>query len=331
PDAEPRAGGDGVYYRFDYVGGPRDYKWIHVPQIERVWKQMLLAHEFGANQICILNVGDLKPMEFPIDFFLDYAWNPDDWPVERLPEYTRHWAAQQFGEAHADEIAHLLEEYTRFNSRRTPEMLEPGTYSLHHFREAETVVDDYNALAAQAERINDALPEAYRDAFFQLVLFPVQASANLNELYVTVAKNRWYAEQGRAATNELAEKARALYARDAELTRQYHEDLADGKWNHMMSQVHIGYTYWQQPPEQTMPEVEEIDVPAGAEMGVSIEGSAQWWPASGEEAALPAFDVYHQQTRYIDVFNRGQEAFDFTASTEPWVSVAPSSGTVDTQ
>ncbi len=326
-----RPGGYGVYYHFDYVGGPRNYKWLNVTQIERVWEQMHLARQYGADRIWIVNVGDLKPMEFPISFFLDYAWDPEAWPVERLPEYTRDWAAQQFGEQYADEIAHLLKQYTRFNSRRTPELLDASTYSLIHFREAETVVAEYNALTAEAERINDALPEAYRDAFFQLVLFPIQACANLNDLYVTVAKNRWYAAQGRAGANDLAEQAHALYARDAELTRQFHEDLADGKWNHMMSQVHIGYTYWQQPPEQTMPEVQEIDVPAGADMGVSIEGSAQWWLEAEEDAVLPGFDVYHQQTSYLDVFSRGQETFDFTVSTEPWVIVTPSSGTVDVQ
>ena len=75
-----RAGGFGIYYHFDYVGGPRNYKWINTNPIARVWEQMHLAYEYGANRIWIVNVGDLKPMEFPISFFLDYAWNPTRWP-----------------------------------------------------------------------------------------------------------------------------------------------------------------------------------------------------------------------------------------------------------
>lgn len=325
-----RPGGYGVYYHYDYVGGPRNYKWINTNQIERVWEQMHLAYRYGADRVWIVNVGDLKPMEFPLEFFLDYAWNPEAWPLERLPDYTRHWAERQFGTEHADAIADILTAYTRFNSRRKPELLAPDTYSLLHYREAERIVADYNALADEAERIYEALPPEYRDAYFQLVLFPVQASANLNELYVTVGKNRLYAQQGRAAANDLAEKARALYARDAALTRAYHEDLAGGKWNHMMSQTHIGYTYWQQPPENTMPEVEEIELPAGAEMGVALEGSERWWPMEPSEAVLPAFDPYLQQTRYVEVFNRGRTPFAYTVEPgAPWLIVTPAQGTVD--
>jgi len=325
-----RAGGYGVYYHYDYVGGPRSYRWINTNQIERVWEQMHLAYRYGADRIWIVNVGDLKPMEYPIDFFLDYAWNPERWPAERLPDFTEQWAAQQFGETHAPQIANILTAYTRYNSRRKPELLDPDTYSLIHYREAERIVEDYNALAKQAERIYANLPATYRDAYYQLVLFPVRASANLNELYVTVAKNRLYAEQGRAATNRLAEQARDLFAHDAELARRYHEDLAGGKWNHMMSQTHIGYTSWNNPPEDIMPALEEIEIPAEAEMGVAIEGAAGWWPEAMEEAVLPTFDPFLQQSYYIDVFNRGLTSFAFTAKADAsWLEITPAEGTVE--
>src|SRR6185295_19187290 len=115
----------GIYYHFDYVGGPRNYKWLNTSPIARVWEQMHLSYSYGAKRIWIVNVGDLKPMEFPILFFLDYAWNPSRWPADRLPEYTRRWAAQQFGESQAAAIADMLTAYTRYNSRRKPELLAP--------------------------------------------------------------------------------------------------------------------------------------------------------------------------------------------------------------
>ena len=92
-------------------------------------------------------------------------------------------------------------------------------------------------------------------AYNQLVLFPVKACANLNDLYVTTAKNRLYAEQNRAMTNILADKVKALYATDIKLAEYYHTVLADGKWNHMMSQKHIDYTTWQEPRKSKLPEV----------------------------------------------------------------------------
>ena len=337
-----RPGGFGVYYHFDYVGGPRNYKWINTNQIARVWEQMHLAYEAGANRIWIVNVGDIKPMEFPTQFFLDYAWNPERWPAEKLPEYTRRWAEKTFGAQHASEIANLVTTYSRFNSRRKPELLAPETYSLTNYREAETVVAEYNALTERAERVSAALPVEYRDAFYQLVLHPIQASANLNELYVTVARNRLYAAQGRAATNDLADRARQLFDRDAEISRYYNTQLAGGKWSHMMDQTHIGYTYWQEPPRNVMPRVDVIQVPVPAEMGVAFEGQVplgvpgQGPPPGGpvrpREPALPEFDTYQRQSYYIDIYNRGQTPFTYSATAaEPWVTLVPATSRVEKQ
>ena len=326
PEAE-RPGGYGVYYHFDYVGGPRNYKWINVTQNERVWEQMHSAWEYGATRMWIVNVGDLKPMELPISFFLDYAWDPEDWPLERLPDYSTEWAAEQFGEGHATEIAELLDLYTKYNSRRNPELIDAETYSLVHHGEFKRIVDEYNVLAQRADEVREQLPEEYDDAFVQLVWFPIKASANLNELYYTVALNRLYAEQGRFGTNELAERARELYARDAELTRLYHEDVADGKWNHMMAQTHIGYTYWQQPDEQAMPEVREIDLPRRGELRIAVEGDERVWPGADGMARLPAMDSVHQQTREIDLFNTGRSQVDFKAAADQsWVELSEISG-----
>ncbi len=326
------AGGYGVYYHFDYVGGPRNYKWINTNPLPRIWEQMHLAYKHDATRIWIVNVGDIKPMEFPTSFFLDYAWNPEKWPAERLDEYTKQWAAQQFPEQYAEEIAELLAKYGKYNSRRKPELLSPETYSLTNYREFETVVADYMALTEKAEQLYKAIPAEYKDAYFQLVLHPVKASANLNALYLTVAKNRLYARQGRAATNDMAKRAEALFALDQELSRIYNEDIADGKWSHMMDQTHISYTYWQQPEKDVLPEVKEIKLPAGAEMGVAIEGDTAWWPAAKGEAVLPELTPFGQQAYYIEVFNRGQAPFRYSVKTgADWLKVSQQQGTVQDQ
>jgi hypothetical protein len=332
PGEQPRSGGYGIYYHFDYVGGPRNYKWLNTNPLPRVWEQMHVAYRHGVDRLWIVNVGDIKPMELPIEFFLDYAWDPDMWPAERLPEYTRLWAEQQFGKENATAIAGLLATYTKFNGRRKPELLAPDTYSLVHYREAETVIADFNKLADSAESIEQTLRSEFRDAFYQLVLYPVKACANLNELYLTVGKNLLYAKQGRASANTLAQKARELFAQDAELANYYNHIMAAGKWNHMMDQTHIGYTYWQQPDKNVMPEVKEIEIPAVAEMAVAIEGSENWWPAEHSPAILPQLDVYQQQARYFEVFNRGSVPFQYSVQSEAsWLIVSPQQGTVQEQ
>jgi endo-1,4-beta-D-glucanase Y len=331
-DDPPRSGGYGMYYHFDFVGGPRNYKWVNTNPIARVWEQMHLCYRYGVDRIWLVNVGDLKPMEFPIEFFLDYAWNPDQWPAERLPEYTRLWAQQQFGPEHAAVIADILDKYTKYNSRRKPEMLSSDTYSLTNYREFETVVSDYNKLADEAERINKAIPAEYKDAYYQLVLHPVTACANLNELRLTCAKNHLYAKQGRAATNDMAEKARELFAKDQEISHYYNKVMAGGKWNHMMDQTHISYTYWQQPEKDVMPKVDEIKLPVATDMGVAIEGSDSFWPMEKSGAVLPEFDPFNEQSYYIEVFDRGRTSFNYKIESEqPWLKVTPNQGKIDKQ
>lgn len=301
-----RPGGYGVYYHFDYVGGPRNYKWLNTNQIERVWEQMSLAWEFGARQIWIVNVGDIKPMEFPISFFLDQAWNPEAMPRERMSVYTEVWAAQQFPAEHAAEIAQITDLYTKYASRRKHELVDPETFSIVNFDEFRRVTADLEALAGSADAVRAVLPEAYDDAYVQLVWFPVHATANLYRLYEAAALNRLYAAQGRAS-DALAQAARveAFYAHDAELTRIYHEDVAGGKWVRMMSQTHIGYTYWQQPEEQAMPAVARPALAAKGKLGIAVEGDVRGWRAGDKGAALPASDVFAQQARWIDLYSTG--------------------------
>ena len=328
---KPRAGGYGLYYHFDYVGGPRNYKWLNTNPIPRIWQQMHLAKEYGVDRIWIVNVGDIKPMELPIEFFLDYAWDPGRWPADSLDNYTRTWASRQFGPAQADVIADILSTYTKYNGRCKPELLSPATYSLLNYREAEMIMEDYNRLAARADSIANILPPACRDAYYQLVLYPVTACANLNELYVTVAKNRLYARQGRSATDSLAARARNLFEKDSALSHYYNTIMAGGKWDHMMDQTHIGYTGWQQPPVNKMPEVLTLPPtgpgPDTSSWGLSIEGSASWWPFDPAQPSLPAFDRYGPATQYIEIFNRRQRPFACTISPgAAWlhISTAPS-------
>jgi hypothetical protein len=324
-----RSGGAGIYYHFDFHGGPRSYEWLNTNPIPRIWEQMHLAYCYGADRIWIVNVGDIKPMEFPISFFIDYGWNPDRWPAEKLPEYTKDWANQQFGPKYAADIADIIIKYTKYNGRRKPELLL-DTYSLINYREAETVVDDYNKLAKKANKIYKDLPNEYRDAYYQLVLYPVIACANLNELYLALGKNHLYEKQGRAATNDMAEEVKELFKKDAEITNYYDKVMAGGKWNHMADTTHIGYTSWNPPPKNIMPEVSKIAVPEAASMGVAIEDSDSWWPMDKSKAVLPEFDPFNRQNYYIEVFNRGQTPFGYKIESEqPWLIVTPNQGKVN--
>jgi hypothetical protein len=275
-----------------------------------------------------VNVGDLKPMEIPIEFFLTYAWSPERWRPNDLAAYLRMWATREFGPEHAADIADLAAKYTKYNGRRKPELLAPDTFSLVNYNEADLIETEWQSLLERADTMSAQLPPESRAAFFELVLHPIKACAIVNELYIAVGKNRLYARQGRASANAFAAKARDLFQDDAKLTEYYHHELAGGKWDKMMSQTHIGYTYWQQPPVNSIPLVREVELPAKSSMGVAIEGSDAAWPDTNEIALLQ-FDRFNRPKRYIDIFNRGKETFEFQAKGEqPWLVLSATHGTV---
>ncbi|MCD0489170.1 glycosyl hydrolase 115 family protein [Pedobacter sp. MC2016-14] len=300
-----RAGGYGIYYHFDYVGGPRNYKWLNTNPITKVWEQMNLAKEYGADRLWIVNVGDIKPMEFPTQFFLDMAWNPGRFNASNLQQYTIDWAKKQFGAQHAEVIADIITKYTKYNGRVKPELLDEFTYNIASYNEFETVVKDYKILSEQARKVQEELPLADRNAFFQLVMHPVEACANLYDLYYCVARNKLYASQGRAAANDMAQRAEELFAKDQQISDFYNYKVSEGKWQHMMDQVHIGYTGWQEPKTNKLPLLERITVPEEGNLGVAIEGSQRWWPNSKLEAKLPQFTPVYKAQHFIELFNKG--------------------------
>ena len=325
-----RAGGYGVYYHYDFNGGPWSHKWINTVQITKVWEQFHLAYEHGIDHIWMLNVGDIKPLEFPINFYFDYAWNPNNWSSDKLEEYSIRWAQQQFGEKYAEQIGKVMTRYSNYNGLRKPElMLMFNRFSLTDYREFETVVANYNKLRDDAEKINNQLPAEYKDAYFETVLHPIQAVSNLYELFYALARNKMYAGQGRASTNKMADLVKDYYVKDSLLSYYYNHLLKQGKWDHMMDQTHVNYTSWRGPDVESIPATTRLDLKKEAQTGIAIEGSGTWWPEDSTEAVWPTFNSYHDTAFYVEVFNRGSTSFNYSVQADvPWVIVSPSSGNV---
>ena len=243
PNAEEqkRKGGWGLYYHVDYVGAPRNSKWINVTPIQNMWEQLQLAYNGGIQKLWILNVGDLKPMEYPIQLFMDMAWNPAKYRVDNLLDHTRDFCAESFGEEQACEASQLLNLVSKYNGRITSEMLDARTYTTQEFAQ---VVADYQALEARALRQFITLKPEARDAYRQIVLFPIQAMGNIYEMYYAQAMNHQLAAQGDPDANCWAERCRQAFKRDSLLNLQYNKEIAGGKWDGMMIQKHISYRTW---------------------------------------------------------------------------------------
>jgi hypothetical protein len=328
-DERKRSGGAGIYYHFDYHGGPRSYQWINANSLPKIWDQMSLAKQYGADRIWIVNVGHFKGYELPTEYFMHLAWNTARWTNGDVGEFTRLWAAREFGPRYAAEIADILTKYTRYNGRRKPELLDAGTYSLVNYHEFERVVAEFDGIAAKAQAISDNLPDAERAAFYELVLFPTKASAQLNEMYLAAAQNALYAKQGRASTSGVADQTRSLFQAETGLMDEFNHSLLNGRWNHFMDQPVIGYVSWRDPAQNNLDAVKLTDMsPArAARMAVAVEGSEA--ASSRENLSLPQFDAFNQQRRYIDIFNQGRSGYEFTAvAHQPWIVVDGARGRV---
>ncbi|MBO7594927.1 MAG: glycosyl hydrolase 115 family protein [Salinivirgaceae bacterium] len=256
-----RKGGWGIYYHVDYVGAPRNSKWLNITPVQNMWEQLQLTYAYGVDKLWVLNVGDLKPMEYPITLFLDMAQNPENFNAENLLNHTLKFCAEQFGDNQAVEAARILNLYSKYNGRTTAEMMDHRTYDLAS-GEFKQVTDEYLKLEAEALRQYISLPDEYRDAYKQLILFPVQAMANIYEMYYAQAMNLDLYKRGDAAANQWADKVEACFARDAALHHDFNKVMANGKWDGMMIQKHIGYTNWNDNfPADRLPRVQRIEKP----------------------------------------------------------------------
>lgn len=355
-----RSGGYGLYYHFDYVGGSRSYKWVDTINLANTWEQLHTAYSYGDDRLWVANVGDLKNEERPLQFFLDYAWNPAAIPARGIAHWERDFAAQNFGHGAAAAVADVLHRYGQLQAIRKPEstnrrltrsadgsVLTDDTmtpFSIENYDELARATVAWQHLAELAERVRARLPAHDQDAYYELVLYEVKATANLYALRQAQFLNREYAAQGRAATNAYADLAEARLADDTAMSAYYNTTLAGGKWQGWQTQTKIGYgdrarygshASWADPPQpdQIYPALQRIAVPTAAEMGVAISGSTDWWPNAATPAVLPRLSPYQTAPApYIEVFNRGATSFPFQMRIPvSWLRVNGTRGTVAVQ
>lgn len=238
---QARKGGMGMYYHIDMNGGPWNDRWINTTTAAKIREQLNLAYQTGIDRIWIINVGDLKPKEMPIDFIMHYAWNPDDYPADKIDQYMVDWARSIFGGEYAREIADIVTEYSNMNLERKPEVQRVGIYSVET-GEAQRMFNRWDELEKRTLSLSKKMPAEMQDAFYQLVEYPAVASAGVAKIYL-------------AATLGDSITMQTLFERDKQMTDKYNKVIAGGKWDGMMLDKHIGYRMWSMPKENTLPQV----------------------------------------------------------------------------
>jgi hypothetical protein len=333
PAEGERKAGWGMYYHFDYHGGPTSYEWVNATPLQKVWEQMTMAYEYGIRDIWMVNVGDLKPMEFPISYFLDLAYDFDTWgsnAINKTKEYTRKWAEQQFGNAAdtqtIDGIAEVLTDYTRMNGIRKPETLAPETFSTTYYNEAHRVLAKAIELENNAKMYYNLMPEAFKDTYYQLVLYPAAASANVVKMHVYAGLNQKYYSLGSVLANSYAELVKETIQLDKQMQSYYNNTMCDGKWRGIMRSPHIGYITWDSAgwhyPEVCY--IKPADVPG---MIVDVEDTEMGYTSG--TAVLPSFTSLGKEVCTITVSNGGKDKFDYTLEvSDDWICADARQGSI---
>lgn len=280
PTEEMRShkGGYGMYYHFDYHGGPVSFEWINSTYLPKVWEQMTMAYDFGVRDLWIVNVGDVCTQELPLSYFLDLAYDFDTWgtsAINKTDLYTRQWIQKQFEGLFTDEemskIFELLNGYTRITHNRRPEAMNSKIYHPVNYKETDLTLEKIDYLLNLADELYNRMDDENLPAYFSLVYYPTVGNLNLQKMHLLAGKNHYYAKLGVMEANQLTPKIAACLKRDRELVEQYHT-IDDGKWYGMGMSEHIGFVHWNE-EECQYPILMNVMPVAKPRMVITIDGT----------------------------------------------------------
>ena len=332
-----RTGRSGVYYHVSYLGVPHSYLWFSTTPPSLMYEELRKAYDTTADRLWLLNCGDLKGSEMQVSLFLDMAWDIGRFTADNVVTYPARWLAGIFGEAYYDRLEAMTREHLRLAFPRKPEYMGWGyhwnrfdhnceqltdtDFSFTNYDEAQRRLEAYRQLGARAEALLHEIGDEARPAFYQLVYYPLRGAELMNRMTLGGQRNRWYARQGRAATNAVRDEVQRCYDSLQVITRGYNS-LLGGKWNHMMSmrQNYDGVSAY-----FNLPHLATHDAAGAPRLALQVAGE----DVTGARAfhALPAFDNYLRRTYPVEIYNRGGGTLAWTAhASEPWVVLSKSAG-----
>src|SRR5690606_18381573 len=238
---------------------------------------------------------------------------------------------ESFGGQYHNEIALILKKYTTYNSRTDLSLKSKTPYSLTNYKEADNVVNEYNNLAQEAVALYNKIDPKYKNAFYQIVVFPVVASANINELMVTIEKNKLYKKQGRAVTNDLARNILELSVKDIKIREDYNRVLSSSNLSFYIKKAFLTKKD-EQINNYEINKPERLALPYEGLMGIAVEGTENAFTKDGDVASLPEFDPFNKQIYAVEIFNTGEKALTFkTKASTDWLKIDTESGPIDKQ
>lgn len=335
-DLKDRNPGWGLYYHFDYHGAPISYEWVNSTPLPKVWEQVTMAYEYGIRDLWIVNVGDIRPDELPLSYFMALAYDFESMGTghaNQTDAFLASWVEQQFGahikeEETKKEIADVLREYARIHGMRRPEAMNPQVYHVAHDDETKRMITRCTNLMKKAEELQKKIPELSKDAFFGLVYYPAVAGMNLQLMNLHAALANWYAKYELAAANTYDALVKEEIERDQKLTDYYNKEMAGGKWDGMMLSPHACFVTWNDEGWH-YPETNTICINTKSKMMVHAENADDF--VNEGNISLPEFTELGNETYHIEIANAGAVPFDYTILAEDGICVSRTEGKVENE
>jgi len=296
PEEQKRAGGHGVYYHISYHGAPHSYLWLSTISPAMISFEMSRAYQFGAREIWVVNVGDIKPQELEAEFFLDLAWDVNAWPPEKAYLYSKEWGGRVFGDEFAEDFAEIKKEYYRLAHRAKPEHVYLAKAEIT-LELAEQRAAEYRRLAEKVKELEKQIPAELKDAYFQILLYPVLCASKIEEKIAYARKSIELAERGDEEALEYAKKAKERHDEIQELTRNYNENISGGKWDGMMMKSSYPNAGWLRRLAGEQPLIYEMPKVADHKMLAEQKGSGIDQSEPNSQMTVPAKSfVKHKDT-----------------------------------
>lgn len=318
-------GGFGVYYHVSYYGVPRSYLWIDSTPLSQVYNEMHKAYMAGSDDMWILNVGDIKPAEMSTDFFMKLAWDEESFNTDNLDDYMADFFTETYtiGEEDADTLAAAMTEFYQlaYPYKADYQGYNEGTeYSLVELGdEAERVINRMTEIFEFSSTIYNKLPADEKDSYYQVVHYKIRSTLLTLQKNVYEQKNKLYISQGRyASVNAYAKMAEDAY--NTILSDiAYYNSLSGGKWNKIMNPYQNAN--WL-PVISGAPSVTYLPADAAENgIGAVVEGQ------SGSSSAVTlTFHSLGDEARFIDLFSKGDQAYDYTVTTDSFIVLEDADG-----
>ena len=233
PEEMKRKGGAGIYYHLSYHGDPASWIWLSPLSTTFLSAELTKAYTYGARKIWVFNVGDIKPAEKEISFVMDMAWDINRWKPSEAHNYIKYWAAKTFGNEAAQEIADIQAGYYRLQAAGKDAHVWFVNYSAEQIEQR---IAEWRALTAHATELASRIPESLKNAYFELVSYPVCGAAMINEYQLLARRSMVRATTGDSiGAMADANRVRQMFDILNESTRHYNEDILDGKWQQFFS------------------------------------------------------------------------------------------------